>query len=211
MKGFGRNGILASLLMCSIFAHAKPQERVAVQGDATAGKFKSEDQRCQECHGSDGNGEQPERKYAKLAGQSPAYLIKQMQDYRSNARRHDFMTMAAGNLDERDIADISAYYASLPKMHGEGASDAVGKDLFTKGDTNRNILPCGSCHGLADAAGMQAPVIAGQERNYLEQQLQAWRSGERSNSAGGVMNVIGQSLNDAEIHGLAEYISGLKQ
>ncbi|HSY29688.1 MAG TPA: c-type cytochrome, partial [Burkholderiaceae bacterium] len=181
MKGFFRAYLGIAATLFAIHAVAAN----AAAGDVAAGKFKSEDQRCQECHGSDGNGERPERKYAKLAGQFPEYLVKQLQDYRSGARQHDFMSMSARNMDDADIADISAYYASQSRMHGDGGgNDAVGKNLFQNGDASRNILPCASCHVAIGATGTEInnPILAGQERNYLEQQIFAWRNGERSNS-----------------------------
>ncbi len=208
MKGFFRAYLGIAATLFAIHAVAAN----ATAGDVAAGKFKSEDQRCQECHGSDGNGERPERKYAKLAGQFPEYLVKQLQDYRSGARQHDFMSMSARNMDDADIADISAYYASQSRMHGDGGgNDAVGKNLFQNGDASRNILPCASCHVAIGATGTEInnPILAGQERNYLEQQIFAWRNGERSNSEGGLMNLVSKSLTDAEIHALANYISGL--
>lgn len=208
MKGFFRACLWVAAVLLSIHAAAAN----AAAADVAAGKFKSEDQRCQECHGSDGNGERPERKYAKLAGQFPEYLVKQLQDYRSGARQHDFMSMTARSMDDADIVDISAYYASQSRMHGDGGgNDAVGKNLFQNGDASRNILPCVSCHVVIGATetGVNNPVIAGQEREYLAQQIFAWRSGERSNSGGGVMNLVSKSLTDAEIHALANYISSL--
>jgi cytochrome c553 len=43
----------------------------------------------------------------------------------------------------------------------------------------------------------------------LREQLRNWRSGERSNSPNGVMNIIAKFLSDEEIEALALYISGL--
>jgi len=205
---YARAGSLVIAIAISMTVYAGPHVRA---GDAVAGKAKMLDQRCDECHGVDGYGERPERKYAKLAGQTSAYMIKQLQDYRSGARKHDFMTMLASNLEDTDIADISAYYASLPVMHGdrEKSANDIGKNLFVNGDAGRNILPCASCHEANQAGKAVGPVIAGQESAYLVLQLQAWRSGERSNSAGGVMNLAAKSLTDAEFTALAEYVSGI--
>jgi cytochrome c553 len=183
----------------------------AIVGDVQAGKFKSEDSLCQECHGADGNGQGPAvggaGKFAKLAGQYPAYITKQIRDFRSGERKHDFMLIMAKSIDETDAADIAAYFASQPKMKGDG------KNLFNNGDTARNILPCTSCHGIdgrgVDAPQQTIPIIGGQERQYLKVQLEAWRSGERHNSDAGVMNIFTKALTDTEIQALTDYISGL--
>jgi cytochrome c553 len=187
-------------------------------GDIAAGKIKSEDNRCQECHGSDGNGLGPASgaagKFAKLAGQYPDYMLKQIQDFRSGARKHDLMLLMAKSIDDTDAADIAAYFASQTKMQGDGSgSNPTGKNLFISGDPSRNILPCASCHGVdgkgLDATGQNIPVIGGQDWHYLERQLLDWRSGERHNSAGGIMNNLARPLTDQEIQALTDYIAGL--
>jgi cytochrome c553 len=191
---------------------------VAARGNAAAGLDKSESERCQECHGADGNGaghsNGPEGKFAKLAGQFPEYIVKQIADFRSGARQHDFMTMMAKSLDDGDVADIAAYFGSLPRMSGDGSgSSEVAARLFTQGDAQRGIAACASCHGergrgLGTAGS--APVIGGQEYRYLDKQLREWRSGERRNSPGGVMSQVTKNLTDAEVEALTLYISGLQ-
>ena len=182
-------------------------------GDAVAGKFKSENERCQECHGSEGQGDGigAEGKFAKLAGQSPEYIVKQVQDFRSGARQHDFMSMMAKSIDDADLIDIAAYFGSQKRMQGDGSGDdKIGKNLFVSGDASRNILPCISCHGVGNNGTAANPLIAGQQWRYLEKQLLDWRSGERHNSADGVMNKVAKLLSDNEITALANYISGLQ-
>lgn len=215
---------LPSLLVDHAFAAnkitntPKPAANLLV-GDIAAGKIKSEDNRCQECHGPDGNGLGPASgaagKFAKLAGQYPDYMVKQLQDFRSGTRKHDLMLLMAKSIDDTDAADISAYFASQKKMQGNGSgANPSGKNLFISGDPARNILPCASCHGVdgkgLDATGQTIPVIGGQDWHYLERQLLDWRSGERHNSAGNIMNNLARPLTDQEIQALADYIAGLQ-
>jgi len=42
------------------------------------------------------------------------YLVKSLHDYKSGARRNEMMTVMAGELSDDDIANLAAYYASLP-------------------------------------------------------------------------------------------------
>jgi len=208
--------------MCVAFiALAMPAQVQAARpaGDIEAGRVKSESERCQECHGADGNGNGQDGKFAKLAGQYPAYIVKQLQDFRSGARKHDLMGIMAKSLDEPDLADIAVYYAGLERMHGatgaagsatsSAASEAAR--LYAAGDAARGVTACAGCHGargqgIGDAA---FPVIGGQEVKYLQNQLRAWRSGERTNSPAGVMNGVVKGLTDAEIEALAHYVSAL--
>jgi cytochrome c553 len=188
-------------------------------GDAVAGQVKAESERCLECHGNAGEGHGfsngADGKFAKLVGQYPEYIVKQVEDFRAGKRRNDFMTMMANSISDTDLADIAAYFASQNKMQpdieitGDGA---IGRNLFINGDATRNIVACISCHGV-DGQGIAGstvnPIIGGQGQTYLASQLFDWRSGARSNSVGGVMNMVTKSLTDEEIRSLANYAAGL--
>jgi cytochrome c553 len=177
----------------------------ASAGNVEAGRIKSESERCQECHGADGMGNGEDGKFARLAGQYPAYIVKQLQDFRSGARKHDTMMIMAKSLDEADIADIAAYYGSLPAMRGDAVhADAAERRLFAA---------CAACHGPQGKGNGNAafPVIGGQDVKYLRNQLLAWRSGERRNSPGGAMNVATKGLTDTDIDVLAHYLSGIQE
>jgi cytochrome c553 len=189
--------------VCACLVLALPL--AAWAGNVEAGRIKSESERCQECHGADGNGNGQDGKFARLAGQYSAYIVKQLQDFRSGARKHDTMMIMARSLEEADLADIAAYYGGLPGMRGETApADAAGQRLFAA---------CAACHGAQGKGNGNAafPVIGGQDVKYLRDQLLAWRSGERRNSPGGAMNDATKGLTDAEIDELAHYLSGIQE
>ncbi len=194
-----RLGVALVLALAVLAAQA-----AAPKGNVAAGRIRSESERCQECHGADGNGNGEDGKFARLAGQYPAYIVKQLQDFRSGARKHDYMMVMARSLEEADIVDIAAYYGSLPTMRGESvpADEVVARRLFAA---------CAACHGATGKGNGDAafPVIGGQDAKYLRTQLLAWRSGERKNSPGGAMNDAAKGLTDAEIDALAHYISGM--
>ena len=81
----------------------------AFAGDAEAGKAKAGI--CAACHGPTGISAIP--MYPNLAGQKAAYLAKQLKDFKSGARKDPVMAPMAMGLSEEDIANISAFYASL--------------------------------------------------------------------------------------------------
>lgn len=181
-------------------------------GDVAVGKQKIQSENCQECHGRLGIGLSATS--PKLTGQYADYIVKQLKNFQSGERRHPVMNSMADGLTDDDVQDIAAYYASNKAMHGDGSGESrIALDIFFKGDLTRNILPCIGCHGETGKGKYSAtgsyPVIGGQHRIYLREQLRNWRKGERGNSPGGVMNVIAKSLSDTEIEALAEYISGL--
>lgn len=181
-------------------------------GDVAQGRIKTQTENCQECHGRFGIGLSPSA--PKLSGQYADYIVKQLRNFQTGERKHPVMNSMADGLTDDDLLDISAYFASNKTMQGGGESNnRIASGLFFNGDMTRNILPCKSCHGDSGKGKYSAtgsyPVIGGQYRIYLREQLRNWRKGERSNSPSGVMNVIAKSLSDTEIESLADYISEL--
>jgi cytochrome c553 len=179
-------------------------------GDPVVGKAKSS--LCQSCHGEFGFS--LEELIPNLAGQYSIYIAKEMRNFQSGVRKHPVMSPMAMTINDADLDDIAAYFASQEKMHGSGWGDnPVAKKLFLKGDMTRNIRSCVSCHGVngkGKAPNIATfPVIGGQHKAYLRAQLINWRKGERTNSPDGVMNKIAKSLTDPEIEALTDYISGL--
>jgi cytochrome c553 len=178
-------------------------------GDPLAGKEKS--QLCQGCHGEVGislEGMAP-----KLAGQYAKYIAKQVRNFQSGTRVHQIMSAVAATVSDDDLADIAAYFAVQEKMKGNGTTNKVGENLFLHGDMSRMMVACVNCHGVNGKGKSPTnhvfPVIGGQHRDYLRGQLINFRSGDRGNSPGGVMNIITQKLTDSELDALAEYVSGL--
>ena len=179
------------------------------RGNPVLGKEKSE--LCQGCHGEDGNS--PDSMTPKLAGQNASYITKQLRNYQVGTRSHQIMSDIAATSRDEDLDDISAYFASRPQMKGNGAVNKLGKDLYLRGDMSRMIVACVNCHG-ANGEGKSNidyifPVIGGQHKDYLLGQFNSFKAGDRSNSPGGVMNIMVQKMSAAEIEALADYVSGL--
>ena len=81
----------------------------AYSADVAAGKAKSG--LCMSCHGKEGKAMIP--LYPHLAGQNEMYLAKQLKNFRSGARKDPAMAGFAKMLNDDDIANLAAYYASL--------------------------------------------------------------------------------------------------
>lgn len=67
---------------------------------------------CVPCHGYDGIARSADVPH--LAGQNEAYLYKQMLAFKAGTRKHAEMRFMARDMSQGEIADIAAYYASLP-------------------------------------------------------------------------------------------------
>jgi len=78
-------------------------------GDPARGNELSGD--CSDCHGEDGLGDEQS---PQLAGREEAYLIEQLKAFKSGERLNgaDMMLLFVEDLNEQDMADLAAYYAS---------------------------------------------------------------------------------------------------
>ena len=69
---------------------------------------------CTGCHGIPFyKNAAPNYHVPRIGGQNEAYLVAALKAYRSGERSHETMKVQAGSLTDQDIADISAYFASL--------------------------------------------------------------------------------------------------
>lgn len=85
------------------------------QGDAAAGAQKS--QFCATCHGVDGN--TTITGTPRLAGQSVEHFTEKMKTYKSGkVLYHPMMALLTNGLNDQDVADLAAYYASQKPQPG---------------------------------------------------------------------------------------------
>ncbi len=198
--------ILSLLASCSVWA----------QGSIEAGKAKSET--CVACHGADGNSQIAT--YPKLAGQHAKYIEKQLKELKLGASsagkqgRYDpVMSAMAMPLSEQDMADLAAYYASLPISSNSTPEEVVstGKVLYSAGDASRGLTACIACHGPrgngTELSGF--PKISGQHADYVKAQLLKFRDDSRGNDMNAMMRDVAKKLTDADIDTLSKYVGGL--
>jgi len=67
---------------------------------------------------------------------------------------------------------------------------------------------CQNCHGEDGVAVLPgAANLSGQQKEYLREQLRAYRSGRRQDAQ---MNIVAKTLTDADIENLADWYSSIK-
>ncbi len=200
---------LFSMIGFTSFATAGEAKKM---GDAEKGKTLSAS--CAACHGADGNSTNPE--WPKLAGQSEAYLVKQLTEYRNGKRKNAVMNgMAEGIKTDQDVMDIAAYYASVKTKPGKASDEklvAEGESIYRGGIVEAGVAACAACHGPTGSGNPAAkfPSVSGQHAVYTVAQLQAFKSGERNNDTGKMMRNLAKKMSTAQMEAVAEYMAGLR-
>ena len=189
------------------FAVAARAEGPQAAPDAKAGEAKA--QMCMSCHVADGSRGAPT--YPILQGQHAAYIVKQLTDFKSGARKNAIMTGMAATLSEEDVRNVAAFYASKKAKPGAAKNQdtvAWGEKIYRGGIADKQVPACAGCHS-PNGAGIPAqyPRIGSQQTDYLTTQLNNFRSGDRTNSA--QMTAIAARLSDKEIAAVADYVAGL--
>jgi len=83
---------------------------VLAADDGMPGALKAR-QACQTCHGGQGR-QTAQAETPNLAGQSAAYLQKQLQAYRAGTRHNALMQAVAEVLSDEEISELAAFYSS---------------------------------------------------------------------------------------------------
>jgi cytochrome c553 len=94
---------LAAPLFSVFFSQSFAQTNASGKAKAAAS--------CNTCHGVNGMSTLPNAPH--LAGQPEIYFIEQMKAYRSGKRSHEIMSLIAKPLNDQDINDLAAWYASI--------------------------------------------------------------------------------------------------
>ena len=204
--------VLAALLVVpavSSFAAEGSAPAAVTKPDLVAGEAKFTAV-CVACHAADGNSGVPA--YPKLSQQHPEYLVKQLRDYKSGARKNAIMQGFASQLSDDDMKNI-AFWVASKKVKPGFAKDkelvVLGERIYRGGVSDRQIAACAGCHNPTGAGNpAQYPRLGGQHADYTAAQLTSFRDGVRNNSL--PMTQVAAKLNDREIRALADYIAGLR-
>lgn len=165
---------------------------------------------CAACHTADGSRGSPANPI--IAGQHPAYLEKQLREFKSGQRNNAIMKGFAAALSDDDMRNVAAFYAGKQAKPGFAKNkDTVelGERIWRGGIPDRQIAACAGCHSPTGAGiPTQYPRLAGQHADYTEAQLVAFRQGTRANSP--MMVGVAAKMNDREIKAVSDFIAGLR-
>ena len=187
---------IAATLLLAVALFAQP---AYAEGDAMAGKELA--YTCLGCHGIEGyRNAYPSYRVPKLGGQKAGYLEIALQGYRAGTRKHPTMQAQATSLTDQEIADVSAYLASIG-----GDTVAAGG---TEGASFDKAAACAACHGQNGISVNAAwPTLAGQHEDYLVNALQQYRDGTRGDP---IMSAQAALIAEEDVKKLALYFSRLE-
>jgi cytochrome c553 len=179
-------------------------------GNAEAGAAKAVV--CQACHGATGNSANPE--WPSLAGLGADYIAEQLKNFKDGKRNNPVMMPNAAALSADDMANLGAYFDSLPNtgLEADPSYWQAGEKLYRGGDAARAIPACMACHGPTGRGNEPAkfPALRGQQSVYLAKQLNDYASGARITGPNGIMETIAKRLSPDDIRNLASYLQGLR-
>jgi len=181
---------------------------VLISSSALAGAVN----KCVACHGVDGKSKGVQA--PNLAGQNPAYLLKQIEDFKSGERESSIMEGFVKNLTDQELSEIIEYYSSLPPLDlwANQKFVDIGRQIYEEKALAAGFPACAGCHG-ENALGNAAtgiPKLAGQNSSYLFGQITQFVNGTRSNDPAGVKQMLLESLTNEEMAAVSSYLQGLK-
>src|ERR1700682_5911875 len=187
-------GTLSVAIFCGSLAHA---------ADVAAGKEKAE--LCVGCHGEAGISQM--ENIPSLAGQPDQFIQWQLVFFRAGTRKNEQMQPIVEQINNDDIRNLGAYFASLAPPKASGPDD--NPDLSQKGAQAAAGRRCASCHTDTYAGTKAVARLAGQREDYLIKALHDYKSNVRVGGGVAAMADVAYSLSDEEIEALAHYLAHL--
>ena len=171
---------------------------------------------CGLCHNL--NGISRMSKFPKLAGQKAGYIEKQLRDFKTGKRENDGGQMSAivTEITDDQIPIVAEYFSKLEaskpaNIEIDKKSLLRAKLLFEKGDPQKGVQACITCHVKQNSQHSYAPILAAQHADYLFKQLNDFKESNRKNDKDNIMSDIAAKLTEYDIKILANYISTLRK
>lgn len=201
------NNLTFTLLTTAAMSAAAAPPPIVTQGKGAAIA-------CASCHGMQGAGNS-QGGYPALAQLPQAYFTKQIADFKAGTRTNAVMSPIAKALTPEDAEAAATYYSSLPRPVSpsapvDAAVVARGEALALNGAWDKGLPACFKCHAPGGTGVAPSfPPLAGQHVGYTVSQLQAWKTGTRTNDPLQLMKAVAEKLSDEDMRAVAAYIATL--
>jgi cytochrome c553 len=168
----------------------------------TQREFGAKLQVCGACHGNNGVPKGPN--IPIIWGQQESYVAKQLHDFGTGDRAVEVMKWMSDTLTPSEMAPGTVFFATKTWPARTRPAAAVTPPT--------GIAVCAACHqqnfmGAAQAEGKATPRLAGQNYEYLVEQMRRFADGERTNDADMVQ--IMKAVSPADREAMARYLSVL--
>ena len=169
---------------------------------------------CTSFHGDQGRAG-PDGYYPRLAGKPAGYLFNQLVNFRDGRRHYGPMTGMIDRLSEAYLHEIARHFAMqdvpypAPVAHPiSQAQRERGALLALQGDPQARLPACIACHGQAlTGVAPAVPGLLGLPRDYLNAQLGAWKSGQRSARSPDCMAEVASRLAPQDIAAITSWLA----
>jgi cytochrome c553 len=165
---------------------------------------------CLLCHGLEG--ESSSELFPKLAAQNAAYIVRQLANFKSGARKSSTMQDMVKDLSDADMKALGIYFSRRAATANEVKDPdlaAVGRYIYHHGNRYSGVAACATCHGPEAAGSAELPRLAGQNALYIENRIKQFNAPDRAADSP-VMHAIAARMTELEIKAVAEYLSGKK-
>jgi cytochrome c553 len=200
-------GLAAAVCVLPVGAAAQTREQAP---DTMAARVLG----CAPCHGKLGEGTQ-DVYFPRLAGKPAGYLFNQLEAFRVDRRKYPPMNYLLEFQRPDYLREIAEYFAGmrppLPPPERPDVNPALltlGETLATRGDSQRNIPACTSCHGPS-LTGMEPgiPGLIGLRSKYVTAQIGAFRYGTRTAPEPDCMQLVAARLNEQDVTAVAAWLA----
>jgi cytochrome c553 len=173
--------------------------------DTHAQTIEEKAQICASCHGEDGVPPEQSFPVPVIWGQNLGYLLFQLRDFRSGARKNEVMSPIAEALDPGDEIALAQYFSKKPWPKLPPLLPPA--DVAALAPRANASVVCTSCHRDGFVGDGTQPRLAGQVRAYLQKTMTDFRSGARDNNPG--MTDLMKAITPADVAALAARLSGM--
>jgi cytochrome c553 len=163
---------------------------------------------CFLCHGA--NGESTSEIFPRLAGQNAEYVAKQLEAFKTGARKSTAMADMSSKLTPDEMLALGRYYQKMELPREEPKEPqlaAMGHYIYHNGNKFSGVPACVACHGQNAEGATNLPRLGRQFSAYLEHQLKMFNKRDRTND-NAVMHVVAEKMTQLEMHAVSEYLSG---
>jgi cytochrome c553 len=168
---------------------------------------------CSNCHGIDGNSVSPN--FPRLAAQPQAYVVTQLTGFRNHHRADpagfEYMWGLSRHLTDEQIQGLALYFSSQAPAANrviDASLTEKGRDIFEHGLADKQVPPCGTCHGERGQGNNNFPRLAGQHADYVVKQLMVFQRTDQR-PEGAVMKTVAHLLTREDMVAVADYVQSM--